>query len=117
MSLRVKLAAVQAAPVYLDRKATVAKVVHLVTEAAAGGANVIVFPEAFIPAYPDWIWRVPTSDGALQDAYFQRWLENAVEVPGPDTEAIGTAARQSNASLFRRMKERVPRRCTLYDTI
>src|SRR5258708_13709596 len=99
MSRLVRVAAVQAAPVYLDRQATVAKVADLVAEAARRGANVIVFPEAFIPAYPDWIWRVPTGDGALQDAYFQRWLENAAEVPGPDTAAIRKAAKRAPAIL------------------
>ncbi len=112
-----KVAAVQAAPVYLDREATVAKVANLVAAAAAGGANVIVFPEAFIPAYPDWIWRVPTGDGALQDAYFQRWLENAVDVPGPHTEAIGKAAKRAKAYVVVGVNERVARRGTVYNTM
>ncbi len=48
----VKVAVVQAAPVLFDRAATVAKTCRLTAEAAAEGAKLIIFPEAFIPAYP-----------------------------------------------------------------
>ncbi len=53
----VTVAAVQAAPVLLDRDATVAKVVALCEKAAAEGARLVAFPEAFVPGYPDWVWR------------------------------------------------------------
>jgi predicted amidohydrolase len=48
------VAAVQAAPVLLDRDATIAKVVALAEKAAAEGARLAAFPEAFVPGYPDW---------------------------------------------------------------
>ena len=50
-------AAVQATPVFLDREATVEKVCRLAKEAGANGAELIVLPEAFVPGYPDWVWR------------------------------------------------------------
>jgi nitrilase len=53
----VTVAAVQAAPVLLDRDATIGKVVALTEQAAAQGARLVVFPEAFVPGYPDWVWR------------------------------------------------------------
>ena len=61
---QIRVAAVQETPVFLDRDATVDKVCHLIAVAAAGGANLVVFPEAFVPGYPDWVWRVrPWADG------------------------------------------------------
>ena len=59
----VTVAAVQATPVFLDREATADKVCALIQEAADHGAELIVFPESFIPAYPDWVWRTPAWTG------------------------------------------------------
>ena len=81
----VTVAAVQATPVFLDRQATVDKVCALVAEAADGGAELIVFGESFVPAYPDWVWRTP----AWRDGPFvKRLYANAVSVPGPDLDRI-----------------------------
>jgi nitrilase len=83
------VAAVQATPVFLDRDATVEKAVGLIKDAAAGGAALAVFGEAFVPAYPDWVWRTPP----WADHGLTRLLrEQAVEVPGPSTQRLGEAA-------------------------
>ena len=61
----VQVAAVQAAPVLLDRDATISKVVALAEQAAAEGTRIVAFPEAFIPGYPDWVRRTrPCSTSA-----------------------------------------------------
>jgi nitrilase len=90
----VVVAAVQATPVFLDRDATVEKACGLVAEAAAGGAQLIVFPEAFVAGYPDWVWRLPAW---RDDIYVRRLYEESVTVPGPAVAALGAAARAAGA--------------------
>lgn len=53
-----KVAVVQATPVFLDRTATIEKACELIACAGREGARLIVFPEAFIPTYPDWVWTI-----------------------------------------------------------
>ena len=105
-------AAVQAAPVFLDRDATLVKVTRLVKEAAAGGAGLVVFPEAFVPGYPDWVWRTtPWSD----QAWYERLYDQSVEVPGPATEALAAVAREASTYLSIGVNERDGG--TLYNTL
>ena len=58
-----KIAAVQKATVFLDWEATVGLVCESLAEAASNGARLVVFPESFVPAYPDWVWAIPPGDG------------------------------------------------------
>lgn len=111
----VKAAAVQATPVFLDREATVEKACKLVVEAGNEGAGLIVFPETFIPTYPDWVWRGNVWDETF-GALYRRLLENAVEVPGPATDAIGKVARQARAYVSVGVNEREPNGGTIYNT-
>ena len=55
-----KIAAVQASSVFLDKEATFEKACGLIREAAAEGAGLVVFPEAFLPGYPLWVWFIPS---------------------------------------------------------
>jgi len=90
----VTVAAVQASPVFLDRDGTVAKAVDLIEQAAAERARLIVFPETFIPTYPDWVWRTAAwHDGA----FVKRLYQQSVEVPGPVTDRLGAAAAAAGA--------------------
>ena len=61
----VKVAAAQAAPIFLDRKTTVEKAGDLICQAGKNGAKLIVFPEAFISGYPDWVWVVPNGNSKM----------------------------------------------------
>lgn len=88
------VAVVQASPVFLDREATVDKACALVKEAAAAGASLVLFPEAFLPGYPDWVWRVPAwSDSA----YLKRLLDQSVTIPSPAVDRLKEASRESGA--------------------
>ncbi len=75
----VRVAAVQAAPVFLRREATVEKTAWLVEKAASDGAGLVVVPETFIPTYPDWVWRTRPWDGHAS-ALFARLLDQALTV-------------------------------------
>ncbi|MDP9183219.1 MAG: carbon-nitrogen hydrolase family protein [Actinomycetota bacterium] len=92
--MTVTVAAVQASPVFLDREATTEKACALVKEAAGNGARLVVFPEAFIPAYPDWVWRLPAWNDS---AFITRLYEQAVTIPSPTVDRLAEAVREAGA--------------------
>lgn len=98
---RVKVAVVQAAPILFDRDASVEKACRLVAEAAAQGAQLILFPEAFVPAYPRGLgFGTVVGDRTPEGRRtWERYWANAVEAPGPATDALGEAARAAGAYL------------------
>jgi nitrilase len=111
----VKIAAVQAAYTLLDQKACLDKAVTLLHEAAAAGAGIVVFPEAFIPGTPIWIDSRPIWDG--DDDWYALLVEQAVTVPGPVTDALAAAARDTGTYLVIGVNEREPHSATIYNTI
>jgi nitrilase len=107
-----RVAAVQAAPVFLDREATIEKVGSLTKEAAGTGARLVAFPEGFVPTYPDWVWRTtPWADGG----WYARWIDQCVDVPGPACDALGDIARDNEVYLAVPVNERDGG--TVYNTI
>ena len=117
----VKVAVVQAAPLLFDREATVAKACRLIDEAAREGAQLVLFPEAFIPAYPRGLsfGTVVGSRSPQGRLTWQRYWANAVDVPGPATETLGQAAREAGIFLAMGIIERDSQfsRGTLYCTL
>ena len=112
----VTVAAVQATPVFLDREATTEKACGLIAEAAGNGAELVVFPEAFIPAYPDWVWRrTPWNDGDAD--WYRRLFDNAVTIPGPSVDALAGATRDAGVHVTIGVNERDPAGTTLYNTL
>ncbi len=111
---RVRAAAVQASPAFLNREETVDKAVGLVEKAAADGAGLIVFPETFVPAYPDWVWRTKPFSGQAA-ALFARLLDQSVVVPSATTEALGEAAARASAYVSIGINERDETGSTLYN--
>ncbi len=98
---KVMAAVVQDSPVVFDLKATLDKVGRKVAEAAALGAELVVFPEAFVSAYPKGLdfgarmgMRLP--EGRVD---FRRYFQSSIEVPGPATEALGRAAKAHGVHL------------------
>ena len=83
-------AAVQAAPAFLDLPGSVAKTVRLIDEAAAHGAQLIAFPEAWIPGYPWWIWLDSPAWGMQ---FVQRYHDNSMVAESREMDEIREAAR------------------------
>ena len=117
---QVRVAVIQATPILFDRQATVEKTCQLAADAAAQGARLLVFPEAFIPAYPRGLGfgTVVGSRSPSGRRTWERYWANGVDVPGPATEALGAAARQAKAYLAVGVVERDTQfsRGTLYCT-
>lgn len=110
-----RAAAVQAAPVYLDTAATVAKACDLIEEAGRGGARLVVFPEVFVPGYPYWNWTMNPVAGS---PWFERLFKAAIDIPGPEVEALGEAARAAGAFVVIGVNERDPYSMgTLYNSL
>lgn len=100
-----RIAAVQTAPVFLNKQATTDKVCRLLSEAGAHGASFVGFPECIIPGYPGWI-EFMRLDGGRAVELFLNLFENSVEVPGPETEQISEACRTARVGCIVGVNER-----------
>ncbi|MEM7515889.1 MAG: carbon-nitrogen hydrolase family protein [Planctomycetota bacterium] len=115
-----KVAAAQIAPVLLDRERTLEKILARCEEAAELGARLVAFPEAVLPGYPVWLSRLHGSafDDELQKRIHARYLDQAVELPGPELERLVEVARRRELTLVVGVMERgiAAGRGTLYCT-
>jgi nitrilase len=109
-----KVAAVQAAYVLMDQQATLAKATAMLETAAAAGAEIVVFPEVFIPGTPIWFDSGRIWHGDEQ--WYAMLVDQAVVVPGPVTEQLGAAARAAGSYVVIGVDEREPRGTTIYNT-
>ena len=114
------IAVIQQAPVFLDRAATLARAVGALHEAAAAGAQLVVFPEAHIPGYPAWVWRLrPGPDMALAERLHARLRAEAVSLAGDDLLPLREAARQARVTVVCGIEEidATYSRGTLYNSV
>src|ERR671937_1102335 len=104
---RVTVACVQAEPAILDRERTIDRLADLAAEARANGAELAVFPEAFVPAYPSSVWAKALAGWADPNAKaaFARLAEQSIAVPGPDAERLGEIAREHEVWLVTGVNE------------
>lgn len=88
-----KIAVIQKPPVLLDRRQTIERALDSIEEAVKEGASLLVFPEAYIPGYPTWIWRLrPGGDMALSAELHARLRDNAVDLGSGDLQPLMDAA-------------------------
>lgn len=88
----VKVACVQAAPVFLDLEATIDKTIDLIEQAAAHGAQLIAFPETWLPGYPWFLWL---GSPAWSGRFLQRYHENSLVMDSESAQRISDAARKA----------------------
>jgi len=119
----VVVAAVQAAPIYLNLERSLARALELIAEAAKRRAQLVVFPESWLPGYPAWLdicRDVAVWDNQPMKRLYSRLMENSVSVPSRVVESLGEAARKHNLTLVMGVHERVgdgAGRGTLYNSI
>ncbi len=95
--MKTKVAIAQKPPVLLNLQATLTRAVETLEEAASNGARLIVFPEAYLPGYPTWIWRLrPGGDMALGNQIHARLRENSVDIEAGDLQRLCDAAAKHN---------------------
>src|SRR5262249_51585743 len=117
------VAAVQAAPFYLNLERSLARALDLIAEASRRRAQLVVFPESWLPGYPAWLdlcRDVAVWDHQPTKRIYAQMLENSVAVPSRETQALGEAARKHNLTLVMGIHERAPQgagRGTLYNSI
>ena len=117
------VAAVQAAPYYLNLERSLARAIDLIAEAAKRRAQLVVFPETWLPGYPAWLdvcRDVAVWDHQPTKRIYAQLMENSIAVPSRETEALAEAARVNNLTLVIGVHERVNEgagRGTLYNSI
>ncbi|MGD8540564.1 MAG: nitrilase-related carbon-nitrogen hydrolase, partial [Candidatus Aminicenantes bacterium] len=107
-----KAAAVQAAPVFLDREASIDKACSLIETAGENGADLIVLPEVFVPGGPYWAWHMTLGEGMKFSAEL---FHNSVDVPGEGTARIGEMAKKYGSHVVIGVNERVNK--SIYNTL
>lgn len=116
---KVKVAVVQASPVYMDKEKSIKKACKLIKEAGDNGAELVVFSEAFIPGYPAYYtvgYETPPHDWT---DFMLSLQDNSISIPGEDTEILGKAASESGVYLVigcNEIDDRVGS-CTVFNTL
>ncbi len=96
---KVKVAVAQIAPVYLDKQKTIEKACRYIREAGNNGAELVVFPEAFIPGYPAYFTVGYETDPHIWTDFMISIQDNSLMIPGEDTIVLGEAAREAGTYL------------------
>jgi amidase/nitrilase len=116
---KVKVAVVQASPVFMDKQRTIEKASKLIKEAGRNKAELIAFSEAFIPTYPAYYTVGYETNPHEWTDYMIALQDNSVVIPSEDTEILGQAAKEAGAYVVIGCNELDSRQgsCTVYNTL
>ena len=106
MTNNIKVAAAQLSPIFLNKEKTVDKACEAILEAGKKGTKLIVFPEAFIAGYPDWVWLYPPNKTKELNNLYVQLVENAVSIPDNTTDRLCKTAKKANINVVIGMNER-----------
>lgn len=96
-----KIAVIQHPPVLGNRDATLARAIKLAKEAASAGAQLLVFPEAYVPGYPTWVWRLnPGADMALAGELHDVLVNNSINLSAGQLEPLCASAKELNVDIL-----------------
>ncbi|MEM8903853.1 MAG: carbon-nitrogen hydrolase family protein [Actinomycetota bacterium] len=103
-----RVAAAQLPPAYLDREATIDRVLETMARAADQGAELVVFPETFVPGYPSWVDFTHAShfDHPDQRRAFAQYLAAAVDIERGDLDPVVEAASEHGQFVYLGVAER-----------
>jgi nitrilase len=120
---QVRVAIAQSAPVYLDKRASLAKALDLIQQGAKRDAQLVAFGETWLPGYPAWLDVCPSAalwENVSAKEVFARLRANSLVVPGEEVNALREAARDLNVAIVIGVNERVdfgPGNGTLYNSL
>jgi nitrilase len=100
MKNTIRISAAQFSPIFLNKEKTVEKACNVISEAGQKGAELIIFPEAFIPGYPDWVWLVQNSKSAELNELYVKLVKNAISIQDDSTSELCKAARIANTNVI-----------------
>ncbi|HEX4682309.1 MAG TPA: nitrilase-related carbon-nitrogen hydrolase, partial [Gemmatimonadaceae bacterium] len=114
-----RVAAVQHAPVFLDRDATIDRACDCIGQAAAEAARLVAFPEAFVPGYPLWVWSIASGQTQALRALYAELVDQAVTIDSPAVEKLRDAARAARVCVAIGINERNTERSgtSLYNSL
>jgi nitrilase len=122
-SKRVRVAIAQSAPVYLDKRASLAKALDLIQQAAKTGARLVAFGETWLPGYPAWLDVCPGAalwENTSAKDIFAKLRNNSITASGEEVNALSEAARDLKIAIVIGASERVdagPGNGTLYNSL
>ncbi len=115
----IKVAAAQLSPVFLNKTATIKKALDAILEAGKNGSKLIVFPEAFLSGYPDWVWSIPANKTEQLNNLYVKLVESSVSIPDDTTEQLCKAAKNAKINVVMGLNETNSEtsNASLYNTI